>query len=726
MIERRKFLKIAGLGASAALAGGCSGRTASNLIPYVVASDNVVPGVPAYYATTCGACPAGCGLLAKTIDGRVIKAEGNPRHPINAGRLCARGQASVQALYDPDRFRGPSVRTSGGWQALTWSDAEAVLASKLRDALRRGRGRGVAWLGGLQGGSMEQLTRDWLSAVGAERRLFYEPFDYAALRRAAELTTGQRRVPAYDFTQANFVLSFGAEFLESWISPVEFAAAFAELRQRRAGDPFGAFITVAPRQSMTGLNADGWVAVPPGTELFVALSIAHAIVNDAAAAASVTIAGVGPLVAPYSPEATERITGVAPDTVRRIARQFIAAAPSLAVGGSMTGGGADPLALETAVLILNGLAGNIGRTARFDRQSSLDALATFADVVDLAAAMRRGEIEMLFVHGTNPVYTMPPATGFASALEGVPFVVSFARAPDETTAHAHLVLPDHHFLESWGDCSPRTGVAGLRQPAMSPLFSTQATGDVLLRSARAIDLQPADAFRAADYAEYVRQRWIGGDWQSSLENGGRFETESAAGSTEPAVALSKPTIAFPPVPSSGPSNDLALVVCTSPLIYDGRDANTPWLQEVPDPITKTVWNAYAEMHPETARAMGIGEGDDVKIESPNGSISAVAHLSRGVHPQAVAVPLGYGRTGPLRYARDRGGNALALLPGAPAAGSLPWNAAASRLRGPAAGADSWCFRQKRRRCQRHHRTSTNTISTRSTSIRRTAGAWRSI
>src|ERR671930_798625 len=117
MIERRQFLKIAGLGASAALSDGCSNRSTANLIPYVVASDNVVPGVPAYYATTCAACPAGCGLIAKTIDGRVIKAEGNPGHPINAGRLCARGQAAVQSFYNPDRFRGPAARTANGWQS---------------------------------------------------------------------------------------------------------------------------------------------------------------------------------------------------------------------------------------------------------------------------------------------------------------------------------------------------------------------------------------------------------------------------------------------------------------------------------------------------------------------------------------------------------------------------------------------------------------------------------
>src|SRR5919108_4940675 len=175
-MERRHFLKIASLGASSALADGCSSNASTYLIPYLVASDNVVPGVPTYYATTCGACPAGCGLLAKTIDGRVIKAEGNPQHPISAGRLCARGQASVQSLYDPDRFRGPAVRGSGGrWEPTTWETAESLLVMKLRETIERGRGGAVAWVGGLQTGSMAQLSGDLLKSIGSERRLFYEP-----------------------------------------------------------------------------------------------------------------------------------------------------------------------------------------------------------------------------------------------------------------------------------------------------------------------------------------------------------------------------------------------------------------------------------------------------------------------------------------------------------------------------------------------------------------------
>jgi molybdopterin-containing oxidoreductase family iron-sulfur binding subunit len=675
-MERRDFLKIAGVGASAALADGCSGQSTDRLIPYLVASDNVVPGVPAYYATTCGACPAGCGLLAKTIDGRVIKAEGNPRHPINAGRLCARGQASVQSLYDPDRFRGPVGRTSNGsWQPISWETAESLLVTKLRDTIGRGRGGAVAWLGGLQTGSMERLSGDLLKAVGSERRLFYEPFEYGALRRAAELTVGRRQIPSYDFDTANFVLSFGAEFLESWLSPVEFAGAFARFRQRRVADPFGAFIAVAPRQSLTVLNADGWVPVPPGTEVLVALSLVHAIVNATAASTSAAPSSIQSQVAPYSPEATARATGVAPETVRGLARQFVNSSPSLAVGGSLTGGGADPVALETAVLLLNAVAGNIGRTIRFDRPSSLDALATYSDMVDLTRAMAGGQIDLLLVHQTNPVYTLPAATGFGPALDRVPFVVSFSREPDETTAHAHLVLPDHHFLESWGDYSPRPGVEGLRQPAMSPMFSTQAAGDVLLRTARAVGAQPPDAFRAHDYAQYVRDYWNDRAWEESLKNGGRFARQDSMSPPEETLRDLTSTIAFPSIPSTAPGNDLGLIVCTSPLLYDGRDANASWLQEVPDPVTKSVWNGYAEVHPDAARGLGIADGDAVTLESSSGRITAAARVSSGVHPAGVAVPLGYGRSAPLRYAGGRGANAFALLSAAPVGGSLPWGTA---------------------------------------------------
>ena len=672
-MERRHFLKVAGLGATAALADGCSSKSTTNLIPYLVAADDVVPGVPAYYATTCGGCPAGCGLIAKTIDGRVIKAEGNPRHPIGAGRLCARGQASVQSLYDPDRFRGPSIRTSNAeWQSLTWDEAQALLAGKLREVRERGRGGAVAWLGALQTGSMERLTRDWLAAIGSERRLFYEPFDYAALRRAAELTVGRRAIPAYDFDRANFVLSFGAEFLESWLSPVEFAGAFTRLRQRRASDPFGTFIAVAPRQSMTALNADGWVPAPPGAEVFVALSLVHAIVNRDGGAAPGSAPEIRSLVAPYAPEATQPATGVLPQTVRDIARQFTSASPSLAVGGSITGGGADPVALEAAVLLLNIVAGNIGRTVRFDRACALDALATYTDVLELTRAMAAGQIDVLFVHDANPVYTLPPSAGFGAALDRVPFVVSFARQPDETTAHAHLVLPDHHFLESWGDYSPRAGIEGLRQPAMSPYFFTQAAGDVLLRAARAIGAQPAAAFAPQEYADYVRGSSNDEAWGDALRNGGRFEEKEPTPAAETTPPNLSSAIAFPPIPSRGATGDLALIITTSPQLYDGRDANAAWLQELPDPVTKTVWNGYAEMHPDAARALVVAEGDAVTLVSANGQVSARIHVSAGVHPDAVAVPLGYGRTAPLRNAGGRGPYALALVDGAASAGSLPW------------------------------------------------------
>src|SRR5437764_1116828 len=270
VIERRQFLKTLGLAGSAAALDSCAGQPTEGLIPYFVSPDAVVAGTPGHYATTCRACPAGCGLIAKTVNGRITKAEGNPQHPIGRGRLCARGQASVQSVYNPFRFRQPLVRDPHGvLQPVSWGDAEQLLATKLRDARRRGPNR-VAWLGRLETGPFEELAASWLAALGSTRRLAYETFEYHAIRSAADLAFGRAEIPRYDFDRAEFVLAFGAEFLETWISNVEFTEAYARLRSRQLREPAGTFVWVSPRLSLTGLNADGWMSTPPGSEAAVA------------------------------------------------------------------------------------------------------------------------------------------------------------------------------------------------------------------------------------------------------------------------------------------------------------------------------------------------------------------------------------------------------------------------------------------------------------------------
>ena len=613
-------------------------------------------------------------MVVKTVNGRITKAEGNPAHPVNQGRLCGRGQAAVQSVYNPDRFRQPLLRDQNGtMQPTSWPDAETILASKLREAKRKGAGR-IAWIGEVLTGSLDDLTTVWLGALHTDRRLFYETFDYGPLRQAGAIAFGRPEIPRYFFDRAEFILSFGAEFLETWISNVEFTAGYSKARGRRIRDGFGTFACVAPRRSLTALNADIWVPARPGTEVLVALAIARAIVDDGLvhASAGSHLGWLRTALARYGAEQTAATTDVPPDAIRALAHQFTSTTPSLAVGGGASGSGSrNATSLEIAVLLLNVLAGNIGSSITYGAGCALDRLASRDDVAQLTQAMTAGAIDVLIVHKANPVLTLPPATGFASALAHVPFIVSFASGPDETTDRAHLIAPDHHFLESWGDHVPRSGVDGVMQPAAERLFDTRATGDVLIEVANQIDQECARACGRAPWRDYVRARWMGsaaaarGDesdagWSEILRTGGRFADETAPSPVQLRdVSFALNSIA---VDDEKRVEGFTLVVSPSTLLFDGRSANQPWLQETPDPVGGTVWNGYVALHPDAARRLGIVEGDGVRVTSPHGHVEAAAHITRETRSDTIAMPLGHGRSPSLHIGGRRGANPCLLLP----------------------------------------------------------------
>jgi anaerobic selenocysteine-containing dehydrogenase/Fe-S-cluster-containing dehydrogenase component len=690
MIPRRHFLKLIGASGTAAALERCAPAPTERLVPYLVGPDDLTPGVAAYYATTCRECPAGCGLLAKTREGRLVKLEGNPRHPLNRGALCVRGQAAVQGLYDPDRFRGPLVRRPDGrLEPIPWEHAERRLAERLAETRRSGRRERIAWVGRLLTGSLERLTRTWLAALGSTRRLMFETFDHAPLRRASEIAVGRREIPLYRFDEARAVVSFGADFLETWISNVEFTAAFAR-RRRRWDAEEAPFTFIGPRLSLTGLNADEWFPAPPGSEAAIALALVHTLVEEQLAHPDVAaeLGWIRAMVAAYAPEAVASAVGMPAETLRRLARRLAARAPSLVVGGGASAADDQALSLELAVLLLNAVAGNLNRTVCYGVPSALDAAATYDELLQLAEAMSRGDIDVLFLHHANPVLTLPARSGFAEALRRVPLVVSFALVPDESTEFAHLVLPDHHFLESWDDYAPRAGVHALQQPAMTPLFDTRATGDVLLDLARQIDERLGAGFEATDYREWLQRYWnaavrqeTGPErpwdlfWQEALQAGGVFT------SPEPVKVRLRPWSADVhrlPAPTSarGDRSTLALVVYPSAHLFDGRSGNHAWLQEIPDPVTKVVWDGWIEVHPDTARRLGLAEGDLVEVRSPHGRVTTTVRVYRGLHPDVVAMPLGYGRTPALRNAGGGANPATLLAPEPdPRSGTLPWRSA---------------------------------------------------
>src|SRR2546428_6461168 len=286
-MDRRAFFKIVATSGAAVAAAGCGkeaeellGQTPTKLIPYVVPPDGIVPGVAAYFSTVCRECPSGCGLVAKNRDGRVIKLEGNPDHPVNAGALCLRGQAQLQGLYHPDRVAGPLVREgSGAFKAATWEAAEKLVAERIGALRTAGKSRAIALVSQLESGSLGVLLDRWTQALGARPRVTLEPFAYESIRAANRSTFNRDAIPYYAFEDAEAVLSFGADFIETWLSNVHYARTFARMHSFRDGRA-GTFIHVEPRQSLTASNADEWIRNAPGTEGLLALAILRVMVDE--------------------------------------------------------------------------------------------------------------------------------------------------------------------------------------------------------------------------------------------------------------------------------------------------------------------------------------------------------------------------------------------------------------------------------------------------------------
>src|SRR3989449_1024122 len=499
MMNRRDFFRVVAASGATAAASGCQ-RATETILPLVVPNEQIVPGVAAWFATVCRECPAGCGVIARNREGRVVKLEGNPDHPVNQGALCARGQA------------------------------------------------------------------------------------------ANRITFGRDAIPYFAFEDAEVVLSFGADFLETWLSNVNYARTFARMHTVRDGRA-GTFIHVEPRQSLTASNADEWVRNAPGTEGQLALAMLKVMVDERLADRRFAEA-----VAAIDVKKIAADSGVPVETIVHVAEVFAHGRPGLAVGGGMAVTGSNATSTQVAINLLNAAAGNVGKTVRFGPDSAFGKVTPYAEVVRLADAMAKGEIEMLLLgSGVNPAYTLPGGLRFADAVKKVGLVVSLASQPDETTALAHIVLPDTHWLESWGDYSPREGVSGLMQPTMSPVRDSRPMGDTFLAIGRAVlrSEEGKGPLPWATFERYLRATWeplVRDGWAATLRQGGVWKEPA------PVVVSTRvaPADATPPK-LEGEADGLALLAYPSLRFYDGRGASRAWLQEAPDTMTQAVWVRWARV-----------------------------------------------------------------------------------------------------------------------------------
>ena len=660
-VDRRQFLKVLGVtGAGVAALSGCSTDKVEKLVPYLVQSEQQVPGVATWYASTCTECNAGCGLAVKTREARPIKLEGNAEHPINAGTLCSRGQAGLQGLYNPDRLAGPLARyAAGGFEPITCDDAIARLAARIGPAQGK-----VAAINGYGPSTFSTLMDQWIAAVGGTM-VHWEAFAREAERKANEQTWGRSDLPVYQFAMARHIVSFGADFLETWGPVVEQQRGFAQSHGFHDGT-MSKHVFVGPRMSLTAANADEWLNVPAGSEVLVALAMAQVVASKRGSALAGSLSA-------YAPERVAQATGLTAIQLTTLAEAFAAASPSLAVAGGVAAQHRGAVDLCHAVNLLNEVAGNVGKTVLFGAAPA--AASGYGEVVALFESMRAGQVQLLLVHEANPLYALPQSGKFTEALAKVAFKVSTASVLDETAAACDLILPNLHALERWDDLRPRSGVVGLLQPVVEPVFAAMHTGDVLLKTAKAV-AGPLAGFAAPTFEAYLKGEWqkaapagdFDGYWRESLGRGGVYTTPPVATVSLTAGATTV-TATIPPLDGTG---EFVFLPYPSSMYHDGRGSNKPWLLENPDPVTKITWQSWVEVHPETAKRIDVREGEFLELTSPHGTIRAQVCVYPGIREDTLGMPLGLGHTEYGRYAKGRGVNALDLLGAAAGQGFLPY------------------------------------------------------
>jgi molybdopterin-containing oxidoreductase family iron-sulfur binding subunit len=649
--DRRDFLKLVGLGAGTAAVAGCADPI-EDLVPYVVQPEEITPGIATVYTSTCRECEAACGLHVSTREGRPIKLEGNPDHPINRGKLCARGQAGLGRTYHPDRFEGPLA----DGQSTTWESAEARLLAAVQ------ANPGGTWvLGASRGPTIDGIIDAVVSAGALGGRVVYQPFDGSALRSAAQSVFGVAAMPQFDLSGADLVLDFGSDFLDTGLSPVENAAQFAAARDLAQHPDGGAkLVTIGPRLTMTGGSADSWIPAAAGSEGTLALAIARAVAGrrgDVDASLDAALANAPALAA----AATAADVGLA--SIEALVDAIAHAHAVVALPPNPAAAGSNAVAATAAVLLLNAVVGSVGSGVKLPRRADPRTAAPYAEVQGLVDAMNAGQVSVLIVHDANPLYSLPSASGFSAALGKVGLVVSLASLADETSAEAAMVLPDHTPFESWGDAEPRDGVRSVIQPTVRPLHDTRAIGDLFLALGRGLGASvPAGTTR-----EILSANWGGGaSFRAALVQGGSFSGSSAGGASVKRSAAA----AVGAASQLAGSGDHTLIAYPHSYIGDGSGAALPWNQEIPDPVTKLSWRSWVEISKSTAERLDVKFGDIVRIDTGNGAIEVPAYPRGGIRDDAVAVAIGQGHT-VGHYASMAGDGAPGVARGANVAAVLP-------------------------------------------------------
>jgi len=651
-VNRREFLKILSAGGLSLTLGSCGRDERRVLYSRLLPEKDLIPGIPRWFISVCRECPAGCGLLVKNREGRSIKLEGNPSHPVNRGALCARGQAALQGLYHPDRIERPFRRDGQDRvQIISWEEGEKELAERIREVTGNKGGKSIAYLGSPVGETYRGLVYDWFDRIDSQEVYFHEPYDHSSLIKANELTFSIRDIPEYDFSEAKLLLSFGADFLETWLSPVEYSRVFADMHDP-AGDVKGTFVYFGPRRSLTASNADLFFGLRPGQEIDIVLGLVHLILKNGWAR------GLSPgesgkllkMVVDFNPKEVEKRTGIETRFLKDLAGRF-ARETSLALGGGIEVRHSRVTRTLVAINLLNYISGNLNRTISFDRSSIFTENNSYSDLLELVDTMHRGDVEILFLHDINPPSHFPLSLEWEEALEKVQTVVCLTGNLDETAMRADYVFPVSTTLESWEDYCPRKGLRGLAQPSMPSIVDSKMAGDFFLSLGRELALPIDGGAVTGGFAEYLKEKWrlefgpFAGDrefelfWEENLARGGHWSGEIHGVEK---ISVSEDVFSLDWTGGElDPGDGLLLVPFPTVALNERKGQERPWLRELPDPVSQNTWDPWVEIHPETAKAIGLKDEERINIRGGVGETRASLRITDDVVQGIIAMPVGF-------------------------------------------------------------------------------------
>ncbi len=658
---RREFLKL--MGASMAMAtAGCIRRPVQKIVPYNKQPEEVTFAVPNYYTSTFHDGSEALGLLVKTVDGRPLKIEGNPKHPANKGASSVRGQAHILSLYDPERIKGPhknllnKAKTNRDTIETRWEDVDAAAVKQLA------KGGVVVLTGAMASPSMKSAIGDFCQAFAA-KHITWSPLSYEETRDGQKASYGTEVVPAYHFEKADVIVSIDADFLGTWLTPVAFTRQFSA--GRKDIKTMSKLVVFDSNYSLTGANADVRVRIKPSQQIEVAMGLAHEIVVKKNFGKFAGNSSVKSALEPFAGVASK--LAMQPELFAKIAEDLIKAkGKSLVVAGGLPTQTSHALQLQIAVNFLNSALDNEGSTV--DGVNAMPGLnGSFEELADLVESLKKGSVKTVVIHGVNPVYSLNDSFGLKEALKKAEVVFYTGDRNDEAGKQSDYLIPDHHSLETWGDAEIGRGVYTIHQPTIRPMYDTRSFMTTLMTWGHLAKKGPKRFQELETAYDYVRSIWkedvfpkhgkgksFEDFWDEALQDGvvGTAATGSSA-RTFKTEALSS----VKPVAAQG----FELVLYPTVALGDGAMANVSWLQELPDPVTKICWDNYVSISIATAEKLKAKEGHLLEMNVNGKTVKMPAHIQPGLHDDVVAIAVGYGRTSAGKVGNGIGQNAYELV-----------------------------------------------------------------